>query len=314
MAEALSHASGEAPATTPGLAYSVLMPLAPWEPPEQVAAALASLVGQSLPCAQLVVSADGPLPAALEAVLAASGLPLERLQGPGGEGVGPVLQRGLLACRQELVVRADADDLCLPERCARQVAAMAARPELAALSAPILEFIEDPGRPCSIRSVPVGAAALRRRSRWRNPLNHPAVILRRRPVLAVGGYRDRPGFEDYDLWLRLLQAGAALDNLPQPLVLARVGPDHLARRRGLAYAAKEWRFLLACGRQGSLSWPRLLLLAALRLPLRLVPALWQQRFTESWLRARPAALPGASGVGPRLRQDGAANVDFPTRS
>lgn len=284
-------------------AYSVLMPLAPWEPPAQVAAALASLAHQTLACAQLVISADGLLPSALEAVLEASGLPVERLSGPGGEGVGPVLQRGLRACRQELVVRADADDLCLPERCALQVEAMLARPQLAALSAPILEFIEDPHHPCSLRSVPVSAAALRRRSRWRNPLNHPAVILRRSMVLAVGGYRDMPGFEDYDLWLRLLQAGASLDNLSQPLVLARVGAQHLARRRGLAYASREWCFLLACGRQGSLAWPRVLLLALLRLPVRLVPAGWQRRFTESWLRARapggdrqPESLPACSRV------------------
>lgn len=290
--------------------YSVLMPLAPWEPPEQVAAALASLARQSLPCAQLVVSGDGALPPALESVLVASGLPVERLNGPGGEGVGPVLHRGLLVCRHELVVRADADDLCLPERCALQVAEMVARPELSALSAPILEFIEDPLHPCSIRSVPAGAAALRRRSRWRNPLNHPAVILRRSMVLAVGGYRNRPGFEDYELWLRLLQAGAQLDNLPQPLVLARVGAHHLGRRRGLAYAAKEWRFLLGCGCQGSLRWPRVLLLALLRLPLRLVPASWQRRFTEIWLRARPSGFPGTELGAPKLRQDGGARVDF----
>jgi hypothetical protein len=294
------------PGAMPLPPYSVLMPLAPWEPPAQVAGALQSLAHQSLRCTQLVVSADGPLPPDLAAVLAASDLQLERIDGPGDEGVGPVLQRGLLACRQELVVRADADDLCLPERCARQVAAMMARPELAALSAPILEFIEDPRHLCSVRTVPVGASALRRRSRWRNPLNHPAVILRRRMVLAAGGYRDRPGFEDYDLWLRLLQAGAALDNLAEPLVLAKVGADHLARRRGLAYAAKEWRFLLACGRQGSLSWPRLLLLALLRIPVRLVPAGWQRRFTEGWLRGRPAGLLDARSSVSRLGRDSEA--------
>jgi hypothetical protein len=241
--------------------YSVLMPLAPWEPPAQVAAALGSLAQQTLPCSQVVVSCDGPPPAELAGVLAASGLPLEQVVGPGGEGVGLVLARGLLACSQELVIRADADDLSIPERCAIQVAVMGSRPNLVAMSSPILEFIGDPQVPCSTRPVPVGPAALRRRSRWRNPINHPAVILRRKPVLAAGGYRHCPGFEDYDLWLRLLQAGALLDNLPQPLVLARVGVDHLARRRGLAYVAKEWRFLLACGRQRTLSWPRVMVLA-----------------------------------------------------
>jgi hypothetical protein len=272
--------------------YSVLIPLAPWEPPAQVAAALESLTEQSLPCSQVVVSCDGALPSVLEDVLAQSGLPLEVVLGPGGEGVGPVLTRGLLACRHDLVMRADADDLSLPHRGGIQMEAMLSRPKLAALSSPILEFIGDPKVPCSTRPVPVGAGALRRRSRWRNPLNHPAVILRRQLVLAVGGYGDRPGFEDYDLWLRLLQAGAQLDNLPQPLVLARVGVDHLARRRGLAYAAKEWRFLLACGRQKTLSWPRVMLLALLRCPVRLVPARLQQWLTKGLLRVSPSPSAG----------------------
>jgi hypothetical protein len=267
--------------------YSVLMPLAPWEPAAQVAAALASLARQSMPCSQVVVSCDGAPPPDLLAVLQQSSLPLEVVRGPGGEGVGPVLTRGLLACQHNLVLRADADDLSLPERGAIQVQAMIDRPKLAALSSPILEFIRDPREPCSIRSVPVGASALLRRSRWRNPLNHPAVILRRHQVLAVGAYCDCPGFEDYDLWLRLLKVGALLDNLAQPLVLARVGLDHLARRRGLAYAAKEWRFLVSCGRQGTLGWPRVLLLGMLRCPVRLVPAGLQQGLTRRVLRQSP---------------------------
>jgi hypothetical protein len=68
--------------------------------------------------------------------------------------------------------------------------------------------------------------------------------------------------------------------------------DHLARRRGLTYAAKEWRFLLACGRQRTLSWPRVMLLALLRCPVRLVPARLQQWLTEGLLRVGPSQPTG----------------------
>jgi len=267
--------------------YCVLIPLAPWEPLGQVAAALASLAQQTLPCSQVVVSCDGSPPPGLQSVLNASSLPLIQVVGPGGEGVGPVLSRGLLACSHDLVVRADADDLSLPERCAIQVEAMTARPHLVALSTPILEFTSSPQSLCSERPAPIGYLSLLRRSRWRNPLNHPAVILRRGPVLAIGGYRSCPGFEDYDLWLRLLHAGALLDNLDQPLVLARVGTDHLARRRGLAYLRKECKFLLNCGCQGTLSWWRVCLLVVLRCPVRLAPAWCQQELTLWLLRSKP---------------------------
>jgi hypothetical protein len=274
--------------------YSVLMPLAPWEPVNQVIAALESLRQQTLPASQVVVSCDGPPPRSLAAALAAADLPLAMVEGPGGEGVGPVLTRGLHRCTEALVVRADADDLSLPDRCAVQVAAMTARPDLVALSTPLLEFIESPHFPCTLRDVPVGAAALWRRSRWRNPINHPAVILRRKQVLAIGGYRDCPGFEDYDLWLRLLHQGAQLDNIQQPLVLARVGADHLARRRGPTYVVREWRFLLACAGEGILGWPRVLLLISLRTPVRLIPSAWQQWITARFLRMRATIAVKAS--------------------
>lgn len=251
--------------------YSALIALAPWEPPEVVAEVLDSLRRQSLPPDQVVISCDGPPPPPLHRCLLASGLPLRIVPGPGGEGAGPVLARGLLACRHEIVVRVDADDLSVPLRCERQVRRMQDAPWLAALSSPITEFERDPTSPCGLRTVPCGEAQVRSFSRWRNPLNHPSSVIRRSRVLAVGNYRSKPGFEDYDLWLRLLAAGERLDNSREVEVMARVGPAHLQRRHGFRYARRELRFLLACGREGLIPWPRVLVLLPLRLPWRLLP-------------------------------------------
>ena len=100
--------------------YSASMPLAPWESPAVVAEALESLRCQTLPPDQVVVSCDGTPPAPLLCCLEAADMPI-MLLGPGSEGVGPVLARGLLHCREEPALRVDADDLSLPERAARQV-------------------------------------------------------------------------------------------------------------------------------------------------------------------------------------------------
>jgi len=268
--------------------YSVLLPLAPWESPPVLRAALASLVAQDLPPAQVVVSGDGPPPEALALELERAKLPLDLVLGPGGEGLGPVLARGLLACREELVLRFDADDLCLPDRALRQVAAMVRCPDLAALSAPLAEFQEDPRQLRGCRTVPQGVDRLRRFSRWRNPLNHPAVILRRSRVLDAGNYRARPGFEDYDLWLRLLRRGDSLDNLAVPVVLARVGPAHLGRRQGWTYARREAAFLWSCGCEHLLGWSQVALLLALRPPLRLLPAPGLGWLMSTLLRRAPS--------------------------
>lgn len=251
--------------------YEVLMPLAPWEDPHVLAEALESIRRQSVLPRHVVISCDGCPPQPLQEVLASCGLPLKVIVGPGSEGVGPVLARGLEHCRCDLIVRADSDDISMPQRCELQVQEMAKRPHLAALSTPILEFITTLGESVSERSVPISMKQITRYSRWRNPLNHPAAILRRSRVLPKMNYRSKPGFEDYDLWLRLLKAGEAIDNLSQPLVWARVGPKHLARRRGWRYAVLEIRFLLGCGREQLLPWPHVILMLLIRCPMRILP-------------------------------------------
>lgn len=180
-------------------------------------------------------------------------LPLVMAQGPGGDGMGPVLKRGLEVCPTDLVVRADPDDINLPGRCERLVNLMEQRPELTGLGSWIREFVqtqpEAPLQHLRERRVPSRADALHQFSRWRNPLNHPTTILRRQQIMAAGGYRAMASFEDYDLWLRLLARGRRLDNLPEPLVLARVNPDHRQRRRGRRYRAAELRFVTICLRE-----------------------------------------------------------------
>lgn len=253
--------------------YSVLMPLAPWESPEVVAEALRSLLRQSWQPTQLVVSCDGSPPGPLRRVLKAADLPMEILEGSGQEGVGPVLARGLSRCVHELVVRADADDICLPNRCERQLEVMQASPHVAALSAAVAEFVDPGGTVTGVRRVPTTSEGIFALSRWRNPLNHPAVVLRRSYVLAAGNYRACPGFEDYDLWLRLLLHWGpdALANLDDILVKVRVGAYHLARRHGWRYGRQEASFLINCSQEELLPAHQVMILLMIRLPWRFMP-------------------------------------------
>jgi glycosyltransferase involved in cell wall biosynthesis len=253
--------------------YEWLMPLAPWESPEVLAEVLTSLAAQTWPARRLVVSVDGSLPEPLRQVLTAGGLPLCILEAPDWQGTGAVLARGLAACSTRWVLRSDADDCSHPQRAERQLRHLARHPQLVVLGCQLGERLAE-GRRVGVRSVPGAAAAIRARLRWRNPFNHPTVALSRPAVLAAGNYRPCPGFEDWDLWLRLAAAGADFANLPDDLVTAAVGAAHLARRRGGAYAQREATFLCRCGREGLLPWAQVLLLLLLRLPLRLLPPAW----------------------------------------
>ena len=72
-------------------------------------------------------------------------------------------------------------------------------------------------------------------------VNHVTVCMRRSSVLAAGNYDPRAsaGFEDYELWQRMLADGCLFRNLPNPLVLVRFKGPHLSRRSGFSYLFAE---------------------------------------------------------------------------
>jgi hypothetical protein len=194
--------------------------------------------------------AGGTLAEALDSVLAQTGVELEVVaiddgstdDGPaiaaragvvpvatGGVGLPGALAAGLAVARGELIARMDADDVCLPDRLARQVEALVAGPRLGAVGTRVRAF---PGEA-------VGEG-LRRYVEWQNaivtpeeharelfvesPLCHPSVMLRREALDDVGGWRDLALPEDYDLWLRLDDAGWRLAKVPEVLLLWRHAP------------------------------------------------------------------------------------------
>ncbi|HRW18356.1 MAG TPA: glycosyltransferase [Dermatophilaceae bacterium] len=269
--------------------------LAVWagDRPEWVDEALRSLQAQTRPADQIVVVEDGPIADELSLVLDDAGqrLPITRVRLPHNRGLSDALQAGLPACEHELVARVDADDICVPERFERQLAAFAAQPELAALGGFCAEFVDDPMRPYAIRTVPVGADEVDRVARWRSPLNHPTVMLRRSAVLAVGGYDGFVGIEDYYLWAKLIVAGYRIDNLAEVLVRQRAGPQLGRRRGGWRYARTEAKLLWQFTRIGFLSRPQAVAGMAMRVPVRLVPNRLRSGIYRRLLR-RDAVSPG----------------------
>ncbi|WP_298268432.1 hypothetical protein [Geobacter sp.] len=73
-----------------------------------------------------------------------------------------------------------------------------------------------------------------------SPFVHPSVMVRRDLLLQAGGYRDRGWAEDYDLWLRLADAGVRFARLPEVLFFWRERPGR-ATRTMKEYTAAAFR-------------------------------------------------------------------------
>ncbi|WP_127573975.1 glycosyltransferase [Georgenia faecalis] len=230
---------------SPDAPFSVLLPVYAGDDPRFFRRAVVSATAeQDLRPDELVVVQDGPVPQALAAVVAeietgepTGGVPVRLVRLPRNVGLARALEAGLAACRYEVVARVDADDVSLPARFARQVPLVAAGLDL--LGSAIAEFADDESRPGVVRALPTDPDEIARTARFRDPFNHPSVVYRRSAVAAAGGYQHLPLMEDYLLFARMIAGGARVANLPDALVLYRVGAGAYARRGGLRLLRSE---------------------------------------------------------------------------
>ena len=132
------------------------------------------------------------------------------------------LNEMLHQARGELIARMDADDVALPERFARQVEFLRCHPEVDVVGG-AQEHIDSKGHLLIVIVTPEGHEEMQERALTGVcPINHPSVMMRRKAVLAVGGYRvEMMPAEDFDLWLRMGERGR-LANLPDVITRYRV--------------------------------------------------------------------------------------------
>lgn len=215
------------------LPLSILMPVR--NEAELLPAALASLQRQTFSDWELVAVNDGSSDATGDLLdrAAQRDRRIRVLHLP-PSGLVAALNAGLAACRAPLIARMDGDDICHPQRFARQLAYLDAHPEVDLIACRVRHF----PRP----QLQGGMLAY---ETWQNellthddimrdlwvesPLAHPSVVYRKATVEALGGYRECGWTEDYDLWLRLAAGGARFARLPHTLFFWRDRPQRYTR-------------------------------------------------------------------------------------
>lgn len=194
--------------------------------------------------------------------------------------------RGLARAQHELVAICDGDDVCHPERLARQVEFLCAHPDVSVVGT-ALRVIDEDGAPRGGRRYPALHDAIVAAMPRINPIAHPSVMFRRSAVLDAGAYdeSDERICEDYELWSRLASRGVRFANLSEPLLDYRLhaGASKRTRLRAtlrdtLAIKRRYWR-----SAQGLRGRARMAGEAALlRMPPSFVYWLFQRTTLERW--------------------------------
>jgi glycosyltransferase involved in cell wall biosynthesis len=135
-------------------------------------------------------------------------------------GLASTLNEGLREARSDLIVRMDQDDVALAKRIGTQVEFMHGRSDIAVAGSFVYHMGRRPADDHLVQ-LPAEHEEIVRTLARENCIYHPSAILRREPILSLGGYRaEFRNSEDYDLWLRVAKV-YKLANIPEPLLRYR---------------------------------------------------------------------------------------------
>jgi glycosyltransferase involved in cell wall biosynthesis len=227
---------------------SVVMPI--YNGQDYLREALGSVLAQTHGDFELIAIDDGSTdrtPAILKEAAAADRRIRVVTQANGGGA--RARNRALQVARADWVVNLDHDDVMLPNRIERQLAFIAAHPEVKVFSCRAY-YVSAEGKIFGkTRCEPLTTReAFERYVAANRPIgiNHPSAAMHRPTIVEVGGYRPEfEGAEDIDLWNRVAERGHLVLQQDEVLMKYRIHGGSVSARR----TRQNWQqcdFVIAC--------------------------------------------------------------------
>jgi len=211
---------------------------------------LASVAGQELPAREVVVVDDCSTDGTADVVAQWSHLlPLRVVRHERNMGLAAAIRTGVAAARPRTVARLDADDIWFPDHLTTLAALYERNGGLVAGNC----WSWVPGRALAGRSWfekhPVAPPGEELVTLARHNWIVGAVMFGRSDYDRVGGIRDLPSCEDWDLWLRMLDAGVPVTAAPNVTMLYRQGVRTMSKgEKALRAGAALLKDFAATGR------------------------------------------------------------------
>jgi glycosyltransferase involved in cell wall biosynthesis len=226
-------------------AVTVLLPV--YNAQRYLAEAIQSILNQSFTDFEFLIIDDGSTDRSVSIIQSFTDPRIRLITHQKNQKLIATLNEGIKLAKAPLIARMDADDISLPDRLKQQVNFMAKHPEVILLGTR-MQVIDSNGTVLSQEPLLTKDAAIRTALLVTNTFPHGSVMLRRGPLLKVGGYNPEAYLvEDYDLWVRLAKIGQVA-NLPTVLYGWRINPQgetlsqsQIHRRHILEVVDHQWQ-------------------------------------------------------------------------
>ncbi len=141
-------------------------------------------------------------------------------------GLTDSLNFGCSLAKGQFVARMDADDIAIKDRFISQIEFMDMHPDVGLLGG-AFELIDASGKTLCTAVNPLEDREIREALQDGSVFLHPSVLMRKKALDLVGGYRKVLHAEDYDLWLRMSEQ-MRVANLQEVILKYRVHPEQIS--------------------------------------------------------------------------------------
>ncbi len=149
------------------------------------------------------------------------------------QNIGLALSMNLAAQKAQgkYLARMDADDISNSDRLEKELKLIKERNVDYVCS--WYDVIDEEGNKKNIKTKMFRNKILNEMLPYCDTICHPTVLIKKEIFDAVGGYRNFPCAQDYDLWLRLYDSGYRAAVVEEMLLLYRVRSNSISSKKGL---------------------------------------------------------------------------------
>lgn len=264
--------------------FSVLMSVYYKENPVWFKEALDSVFAQTVQPDEIVLVKDGLLTEELESVLHEfeQEYPIfHYVVNETNLGLGLALQKGVLACKNEIIARMDTDDIIPPYRFEHQMKKIEEGYDVVSCWAQL--FMGSFDNVIAVKTRPENHVDIVKLAHRRSPICHAGTLFRKSALLKAGNYQHCKLYEDYHLVARLIMSGAKFYNMQEVLYYIRTTPEQMNRRSGLDYLKTELSFFKEFKKMGFFTTKDYIVNSSMRIVVRLMPdSIRQKVLTAIW--------------------------------
>lgn len=203
-------------------AVSVILPAYNCE--KYIAKAIESVLQQTLADLEFIIINDGSTDRTEEIIRSFSDSRILYQTNITNKGLVFTLNKGIDIATGRYIARMDGDDICLPERLAKQKNFLDLNKDIV-VTASTIEFINDQEEKTGsweLDRQTITSAQIKKTLLKQNCIAHPTVMMRSEIIKQLKYKEYQKNIEDYDLWLRLLNRGYKIGKIGEPLLLYRI--------------------------------------------------------------------------------------------